>query len=532
MPKRINAFPTTATSPADDDFILLDGATNNSRKLLLARLLANQRTALAPRGGVAFDGTAGQRVFLALLGQNLDVDPFSVVVQLRVPSAAATQGIFFIGSSATLNNVARGFLAEFRSTGHLYVTLIGGTTGDTRTAQVANFFTNWAGKVISLTITKSSSGLVIWVNGQIQTQGAEITVGNPPSWSAQVISTNFVLGTNSVGGSEHFTGTIYSASLYNTLLSAADVEEIYELSGAVPERFKFGSQAARYTSNFSTASTDNWSVDGNMTVTSNVDAINGQDDWLRAALTGTRTLYVRNGGSNMQLGKVYRFSGRVFIPAAAPFGSIQIWTNNGPTAGPVVPVVPNTQYDITATLLVSTSLLTGVRMMDGAGAPGSLFPSGSEFYLKNWTTVQVGAVVHLPLNDAAGLQLRDDSTNRLHALMTTAGVTHVLPLFGGAFPVRFVTSTNGNQQALGASCVPLNCQILRVRARTQSGTATVSLGNASGGAQIVSAAALTTSWQVLTIVGGWHITATQNLWVSSNSASVVEWDLELEEVRL
>jgi hypothetical protein len=53
--KRIKDFTVTATRPNRDDYIELDGATGNSRKLL-AQSFDDLRNALSrPRGGVSFD---------------------------------------------------------------------------------------------------------------------------------------------------------------------------------------------------------------------------------------------------------------------------------------------------------------------------------------------------------------------------------------------------------------------------------------------------------------------------------------------
>jgi hypothetical protein len=51
MPKRINALTNTATAPASDDFVPLDGTTNGTRKIAGNVLLANISTQLVQPTG-------------------------------------------------------------------------------------------------------------------------------------------------------------------------------------------------------------------------------------------------------------------------------------------------------------------------------------------------------------------------------------------------------------------------------------------------------------------------------------------------
>jgi hypothetical protein len=59
MPNRIKDFSTTATAPASDDFVALDGTTNGSRKISGNVLLANISTQLVqPTGTINGTNTA------------------------------------------------------------------------------------------------------------------------------------------------------------------------------------------------------------------------------------------------------------------------------------------------------------------------------------------------------------------------------------------------------------------------------------------------------------------------------------------
>ena len=113
-------------------------------------------------------------------------------------------------------------------------------------------------------------------------------------------------------------------------------------------------------------------------------------------------------------------------------------------------------------------------------------------------------------------------------LVLGSGVTPAVPSLDGSTRILATSSTNGNQQLYGTGVISGVAQILRVRARALSGTPTVTIGNASGGSQIVTSVALSTSWKNLTIVSGGEITSTANLWAGSSSTDVVQWDIEVQ----
>jgi len=127
----------------------------------------------------------------------------------------------------------------------------------------------------------------------------------------------------------------------------------------------------------------------------------------------------------------------------------------------------------------------------------------------------------------SGLVIGDAGTNEISGVITS-GITPISlqPLDTGR--IRTTTSTNGNQQLLGAAVLPVGANIMRVRARSRTGTPTVTLGNASGGAQIVASVALSTAWKQLTIVAGAEVATTTNLWAKSTSTDIVEWDISYD----
>jgi hypothetical protein len=515
--------PPAQLTPAAASAAEALAGTDSAKFISPATLAASRaplRNALAPRGGVMFDGTANARVLAALPGQQIGLNPFSLVYVLSVPASNPTAEQFVSTLGYTNGNAPYDdVFVTINTVGALRVNHRFSSADNVLT--LASFVSSYAGKVVIVAYSESPTARSLWVNGVLAASAGGLT-GN-------VGTGGLVLNSPTTGNP--FTGTIHSATLYNLALSAADVLEIYELGGAVPERFKFGSQSAdRVTTGraLSFGATD--AAVGLSTIGSGGSGI------AQTGVAGART----GGSGAFYLRLVANGTGSFFTSAELAAGAVAIgralrvtgWGRRASAGGTLT--INNVTVPATADWTYFSG--EGVQGTAHNGAlAGVIAFNGTlndEFHVDDVRIIPLGAVVHLPLNDGAGLQLRDDSTNRLHALMTTTGVSHILPKLGGAFPLRFTTSTSGNQQALGAACVPLNVQVLRIRARTQSGTSTVSLGNASGGAQLVSAAALTTAWSVLTIVGGSHITSTQNLWVNSNNANVIEWDIELEELRV
>lgn len=203
---------------------------------------ATTRNALAPRGGLAFDGTSGTKALATLTGQAFTTAPLAVEMILEVPASnpAGYRGIFFLSPSASDAFNASTLTAWIDTTNTLNVRICGGAAS-TDYNNAACSLSSYAGKRIHLFVTRTGSTVAVYINGVAQTLTAT-TGGTPPTWAGSITSTYFVVGTVQVGS--EFNGSIYIASLYNLAPAASDVLEIYEIGGVVPERFKFGSQAS------------------------------------------------------------------------------------------------------------------------------------------------------------------------------------------------------------------------------------------------------------------------------------------------
>ncbi len=521
---------TQAFSAAADDFLRQDGATNGTRKISPFDRHGQFRNALAARGGVAFDGSANTRVISTLTNQNIATDACALSFFARVPtsSPAAAIGLAYLSSSATTGSGADSLYVTIENGGQLRVAKSNaGATGGVYT-DVAGLVTNFGGKWVHIVVVRNTSGNpAIYLNCVAQT--ISVTSFGTSSGAFTDNITSSYLGVGFISSTNIWTGLLSAFTLYNLALSQSDVLEIFELGGAVPERFKFGTQdvfgpvlavATSSNLNYNVTSVTGISATGftvaasgatqNVAVavapyalTSDYYSTKVPGVWRKdQVLDLAFTLTVNSGGT----------------PSLTTTGAAGVAQTYGTPAA--IAAGANTVS------LTCTGRLAGGVNYDGH--IGFTVPSASNFTISGLLGKLRGALVYLGLDDGLGLQPQDASTNRLHALMSATGVTHIAPLYGPA-RVRTTTNTNGNQQLLGGTALPATCQILRVRARAQTGTPSVTLGTASGGSQVVASVALSTTWKDLTIaLTGGIVSSASSLWAGSGTTDVVEWDIHWE----
>lgn len=534
---RIKDLTTQARSVASDDFLELDGATNASRRISPNDSHGQFRNALAKRGAIAGDGTSGAGISRDC-GSAVAIaasDPVAYDIWLQIPSSnpSAIRGI--MGQSDTArNNVRAGAVDAYLDTSRNFIgRLYGATTSDYRQISVA--LANWSGKWTHLFF--DVRGGALYVNG-IAATATETTAGSPPAWSAAVTGTVINVGTRTSGN--EFVGPMADFHLWNQTVAPADVLEIYELGGGVPERLKWASMDCYPVGGAAKVG----ALDGT-TTTANDGAGGGGvgQTAVAGARTGGSGNYVEritaNGGSSFGT-QIGLFAG---FPGGNAFGLVSYPVN---TAGQQVRVRGWSKinsgaftFTIGGVNIGATSSWTQFDLTVAIGKNYRAVPCVAFAFSGNVATDSIdfddmqvtalGAVIHLPLDAGGGFQLRDNSANRLHALMTATGVSHVLPL-NGPFRARFQSNTNGNQQLGGQVVIPANAQILRVRAKASTGTPNVTLGTSSGGAQIVASVALSTAWQTLTIAltGGQVGSSNISLWAGSNSTATIDWDVAWE----
>jgi hypothetical protein len=233
---RINALATTATTPASDDFLALDGTAQGTRKIL-ATNIANNVTdvvfgtsgpsakssiaARAARQGLVFDGTLGATGTAVTIG-TADLT-FSQWV--RVPSTvSATRGLFLFSPAGSIG--ATSLLGYVDSDATLNIHITGATSGDRTKQTLSGFVTSYAGKWVNILFTRVGSTWTGYINGVATTFSAS-TSGTAPTWAGSI--SGAVVNFGSLGSSGAIYNDAISATLiYNRALTAAEVVSLYE----------------------------------------------------------------------------------------------------------------------------------------------------------------------------------------------------------------------------------------------------------------------------------------------------------------
>jgi hypothetical protein len=474
---------------------------------VLQALDAPYRNALAPRGGLAFDGTTNTRVSATLTGQSIGTSDFSLSAIFRVPAANPATGCGLFGLFPQNDgNGANLFYTRLNASGTL--TIQGATSGYWECA-LPSFISTYGGKTIHLALVRTGTALAIYINGvsQAHTDGGTDPVG---SWAIPITSTYLVVGQCAAASTSAPTVSVYSASLYNLALSAADVLEIYEGGGAVPERFKFGTQTNRYpTGNVLSLG----ATDANVATSGNANGAT----W--AITAGTRT-----GGAGSYYHKITGagwltwFHWSLYLASTSSTYMVRFWARLnagtsgnglcvglGPQGGSILAVSARqavtstwTQYTHVLTIPNAKTVTLGMLSFDSQlGGP-------LELDIDDVEIVPIGAVVHLDGDsDGIGYQWHDQSTNKLDAVLTATGVSWAKPARRGY--VRGTLTWAGTHELkslLGQRCIPNEARwdAISAKATVGSSGSGIRFADASDTYSIATVSAFTTAKKPITII--------------------------------
>jgi hypothetical protein len=493
---RINALATTATSAASDDYLALDGSANGTRKILATNVAQNVTDVTFGASGPSAKSSINAR--------------------------AARQGLVFDGASyASVANIpALGtgdwtFSAWIKHTGSGELNVVG--SGDATGVARLGINVNSNGQLVFndgldvslssstgfvpydknvlLTVRRSGATIYASVNG-----AGEITLGS--AGVLNITATAVLIGRWSSNFPLYWSGTISSPLIYNRALSAAEVVSLFE--AGVPSAADYNSASNTALSlgtitNVSYTSFSGASATGFTGVQASSDAF---------AKFPTAVA--------LRPGQFFRVTGTLTL-------------NNGKT------VIPSVLF-ATGTDQVSLGAAGAFSITFGTTAGSSSdyiyfrTTGDADFTLSNLAVTRIGLLLAPDAGQAGnGYVWNDQSGNLAQIVLPSSGVAWNLPSITGN-RIRGTTSTNGNQQLLGASVLlPAECQITHVRARARSGTPTITIGTASGGAQIVSSVALSTTWLNCTIaLTGGIVSSADDIWVGSDSTDVVEIDIAFQ----
>ena len=395
---------------AAQDFVIGTTATGAS--------MSGSLNARNTRNGLAFNGGGAGKVQSTLTGQNIGTDPFSLVLTFIVPTSFTTQpllarlssdasGSGSIGNALTVYFASDGSLVyHFRNAAHDgYI-------------QGSYVMSGYSGEPVNVVATRNGTTFSLYINGVAVTPTVS-SAGTSVLFSQSITSTYLAIGAYIYGADTIFSN-VYSASLYNLPLAQADVAEIMELGGAVPKRFKFGSQTPVYSSDFS-AGSDGWFNGGNSTtVTGNIDGIGGQDNNLRASgvLATVQSNSLLTGGG----ARAIRWTGSIYRPSSVPGTSVYLMDSDGSAAN----AIANTGT-LTANAWTNFDVFGVLKYGSGYGnmimqtiAPAS--GVSVDIYFRSIKFYYVGAVVHLPFNEGAGPIAYDSSSNSLNATISNRDI--------------------------------------------------------------------------------------------------------------
>ena len=378
-------------------------------------IVAQDRNALAPRGGVFFDGTSGAKIMSTLTGQVIGTDSFSFSVMFRVPTVAPVSadygGIMLLASSATSPNAVY-YVARLHldSDGKLYFTLNepGGTGFIAKVRTLSSVVATLGGKFVHVVVVRNAAGNAgtIYING---VASSESVAGYTGSWQTIAVTSTYLhFGYDGTGGYNTANLLLTCASLYNLALDAASVLEIYELGGAVPERFKFGTQQNIITASFG-----------------NSGGAGGYETFSSASAAGFTAVNSSSGGNAAStivpavgIGAQYRVRGSITLNSGS-LPSALLYEPSWSTQIANAPVLTAGSFDLTLTATASSP--TGSRL--------AIFTAiNSDFVLSGVTLQRLGAVAHYDADlDGIGYQLHDQSTNKLDAVLTATGVSWTKP---------------------------------------------------------------------------------------------------------
>ena len=445
--------------------------------------IAAQRNGLAPRQGLAFDGTLGSTLTNLSAFGTADFSVCLVGVQLTASTG------YFLGAPANgleIYVVSGATLAfDVRNLGTM---AISAGFGNTTTP-------------FNLTVTRSSGVL------RAYRDGIEFTLtAGAISQATNISAASTRLGISGVD-TFPFTGALRPVGIYNRALSAAEVLALYQ-SGAVASADYTGTGAG------TTLNTTAFVEESGL----GFDSFSGSSSsGFTAGVTttsGTRIIQSRAAFA-VKKGDTIKFTFTA-TQNSGTIGAIYpvLRTASGSTISAIganIAAGSNT-YNLAATSAASDATVSFIR-----GNGGSVV----NFTIASFTATPIGALLAPDSNNAgAGLEWLDVSGNRAHIILPTSGVSWSLPS-SQQIVIEASTSTNGNQQLGGASLIDANKQ-WRIQSWTvncSTGTPTISLGNVSAGTQYNAAAVLAAGNNDITLVTRFPSTA--NLWVNSSTTATL-----------
>lgn len=423
------------------------------RGILAEDLMGQYRNALATEGAVAFDGTAGAKALVTLTGHNMGTDPASLHWKGLVPLAAPASDTEFLALSASATNTLAGssFSMGFASDGSLYLLMVNTAGTASRSYKVSGYIAANAGKVAIIQGVRNGNSVTLYSNA-VPLTGTDSGAGGGVNWSDAITSTYLLLGMRTSG--TQYVGRVNKWGCYNLALAQTDVTEIFELGGAVPERFKFGShtELITATADRDMSGANNWAAynGGGVAISGGVMQVTGAASGIGAKLDSSFMGGIV--GSNGGRGRAFRLKFTISSALAATVRASARVSGGAATTYVFGSGLTDGAQSLIAVIDGNWNTVNALNFDVASG-------TGASFNIDNVSLIQVGAICHFDGDsDGIGYQWHDQSTNKLDATLTTTGVTWTKPQRRGwVRPPGGSLSWAGTHEAksfLGQRCLP------------------------------------------------------------------------------
>jgi hypothetical protein len=257
---RINALATTATTPASDDYLALDGAAQGTRKILATNIANNvtdvilgssgpsvksSLSARAPRQGLVFDGSSATGATVTIPAPKTS---FTIAFWANPTTISSVQGVLLgSGSLAGNLNISSGLPAIFNGTVYKY-------SSASATAGKTDF---WAYVL--------SGGTGTWYKNGVAA-GSDSDGGTYP---------DAIIAIGVDAGGSKFNGYLFPL-VYNRALSASEVVALYEAGAPAGADYNSASNTGIITGQNNTfnGGIGNWTSGGTGTVAAGTNVMN------------------------------------------------------------------------------------------------------------------------------------------------------------------------------------------------------------------------------------------------------------------
>jgi hypothetical protein len=517
---RIKDFPTTATAPASDDYLELDGATNGSRKLAASQIVGND---LIRRmvSRVISNGATTNRARILTLGAigNVAGLPITIEVAADVETSLPTSSFSYgwiTSTSSPGTTQAWSLQVTFLNSGELIVRQDGATPAtDFRRFGYAGFKTAYSGKRvrIAVVLATDTTDPVVTVNGVNISSSFALTTGagTTPAWMpAGLLSTYLLDGYNSLAGDSPTANVVIGAY--------SDAEAVtWTAGGQRPAWAERAGSAVAYYSQAFAAGVDSFAVTGPGAVRNTA----GELEFYGTSGSGDNGVY---RGGTLVIGVPYTIKAKFRVSAgmAATWAYVGLRTaSNTMVQGQLLNGTTQVEIQWESFTSLSTFIGGGTRLSFAFGSsPTTITTSaiapGESAFIDDIEVIQHGLIDN-PIPQP-GLTTFD-SLGR----MSRRNVGHVNVTDRDTVTIIANTFTSGasGELALGGAIVSSANDIVidHIEQSTKSGTPTTSIGSAASGAQYKASGALSAGLNVFTPVT--RKLASTNIYVVSSDGTNV-----------